>query len=44
MSDETTATRPMCSKCGEKRAGLGKILCPDCLEKIQAVRLPGVGS
>lgn len=44
MSDEAAVTGPMCSKCDEKPAGPGKILCPDCVAKIQAVRLPGVGS
>ncbi|WP_263855608.1 hypothetical protein [Amycolatopsis eburnea] len=42
MTDQTTAPPkyPTCSKCGEKPAGPGGILCPACLTAIKAVRLP----
>jgi hypothetical protein len=36
------AESPTCSKCDQNPAGPGGILCPPCLEKIKAVRLPGV--
>jgi tRNA(Ile2) C34 agmatinyltransferase TiaS len=41
MSDEVTPG-PMCSKCGQKPAGKGGILCPDCMKRIKARRLPEV--
>jgi len=31
---------PMCSKCGEKPAGPGGILCPACFDAISAQKLP----
>ena len=34
MSDDTPA--PMCSKCGDKPAGEGGILCPGCKAEIAA--------
>ncbi|WP_328614546.1 hypothetical protein OHS58_48600 [Amycolatopsis sp. NBC_00348] len=38
MTDQTSAT-PTCAKCGDAPAGLGGILCPDCLAAIAARRL-----
>lgn len=32
--------RKLCAKCGTATAGPGGILCPPCLAKIEAVKLP----
>jgi hypothetical protein len=42
--DDEGAAGSLCSKCTQKPAGPGGILCPACLTMIEAQRLPGAAT